>query len=62
MDTGKTPQMSSTALLNSIIRGGVVWNEELALKIGELLIQSHYGDTEFQRQRPFSIKDEGGMW
>ncbi len=53
---------STTVMLIQMTRGGVIFNAELARKIGENLLESHYGDGELNRQRPLIVTDKGDHW
>lgn len=49
-------------LMTKITRGGIVFNSELALQLAEVLCEAHYGETELERQKPFSVTDKGTYW
>lgn len=43
-------------------RGGVIYDSELAKRLGELLLEAHYGKSELDRQRPLIVEDKGDCW
>lgn len=45
-----------------IARGGVIFDAELAVRLGELLCEAHYGKDELERQRPLTAVDKGTYW
>jgi hypothetical protein len=49
-------------LLHKINRGGIVYDGELACKIGALLCKQHYGPHEATRQQPLTATDQGDSW
>jgi hypothetical protein len=59
----KTDEPSSRMVeLVSIARGGIIYDAEVARKIGEVLLEAHYGKNELERQRPLIIEDKGAYW
>ncbi len=52
----------AAVFLVEITRGGVVFDSDLAVKIGEALCEGHYGKEELERQRPLSAIDNGTYW
>ncbi|HLI12511.1 MAG TPA: NTF2 fold immunity protein [Alphaproteobacteria bacterium] len=42
--------------------GDIVFDADLAVKIGEVLCEAHYGEKEIARQRPLLAIDKGGYW
>jgi len=53
---------STTVMLVQMARGGIVFDGELARKIGENLLEAHYGAEELGRQRPLHVMDRGDHW
>jgi hypothetical protein len=51
---------SGMLLLIDMARGGVVFCGDLAIKIGELLCEAHYGDLS--RQVPLDVHDKQTCW
>jgi hypothetical protein len=51
---------SGMMLLINLSRGGVVFSGDLAIKIGELLCEAHYGDLS--RQMPLTVADKNTYW
>jgi hypothetical protein len=47
-------------VLTNLTRGGVVFSAELAVKIGEVLCDAHYGDLV--RQAPLVAIDKDKCW
>jgi hypothetical protein len=43
-------------------RGGVVFDAALAQRLGEVLLEAHYGSEELERQRPLIATDKGDYW
>ena len=48
--------------MTNAIRGGVVFDRDLALRIAELLCEAHYGREELDRQKPLSLIDKDNYW
>lgn len=48
--------------LLKMTRGGVVHDAAIAQRLGELLLEAHYGKEELARQRPLIITDKGDYW
>ncbi|MFZ2007989.1 MAG: NTF2 fold immunity protein [Stellaceae bacterium] len=48
--------------MTQITRGGIVFSQELAMEIAELLCEAHFGKEELARQKPFSITDQNTYW
>lgn len=46
----------------NMARGGVIYDAEVARKIGEILLEAHYGKEEFERQRPLVVEDKASYW
>jgi hypothetical protein len=53
---------STSVMLIQMARGGVVFDAELARRIGEKLLAAHYGADELARQRPLLVQDRGDHW
>jgi hypothetical protein len=51
---------AGTLLLTNLARGGVVFSDNLAMKIGETLCDAHYGDLP--RQIPLHAEDRKTYW
>jgi hypothetical protein len=45
-----------------LTRGGIVFDADLAIRIGELLCEAHYGADSLERQRPLTALDKGSYW
>src|SRR5262249_55100915 len=61
--SGQSETPSSGAgmlLLIQMARGGVIFSSDLAVNIGELLCQAHFGDLA--RQAPLEATDEKEYW
>lgn len=43
-------------------RGGIIYDSELARRLGELLLEAHYGKAELARQQPLLVEDKGDAW
>lgn len=48
--------------LINMARGGVVFDVELARRLGELLLEAHYGKAQLERQQPLMVIDKGEYW
>jgi hypothetical protein len=48
--------------LIEMARGGLVFDPGVARRIGELLLEAHYGTAELERQRPLIVTDKGDQW
>jgi hypothetical protein len=48
--------------MTKLARGGVVFSSDLAVKLAELLCETHYGEEELARQKPFSVTDKDTYW
>jgi len=48
--------------LIEMARGGVVYDAHVATRLGELLLEAHYGASELERQRPLIAVDKGEYW
>lgn len=57
---GVEKNKSGMLLLIDMARGGVVFSGDVAIKIGELLCEAHYGD--FSRQSPLVVQDKQTCW
>lgn len=51
-----------TMLLLHQMHGGLISTADLAIKIGEVLCEAHYGKDELERQRPLFAVDNGARW
>lgn len=51
-----------TMLFLHQMRGGVIFDADVAVKIGELLCKAHYGKGELERQKPLSAVDKSTYW
>jgi len=56
------PSGRGMLFLTNIARGGVVFDSDIAQRIGELLCETHYGNKELARQKPFSVMDKDTYW
>ncbi len=45
-----------------ILRGGVINNQQVAVKMAELVVESLYSNDEAERQKPFQARDLGDRW
>ncbi len=45
-----------------MIRGGIIYDVEMARRFGEILLEAHYNKDELERQRPLSVEDKGAYW
>jgi len=52
----------ATLVFTKMIHGGVVFTEDIAIKIGEVLCEGHYGKEELARQRPLLAFDKETHW
>lgn len=48
--------------LIKMARGGVIYDSKVATRLGELLLEVHYGQSELDRQRPLLVEDKGDYW
>jgi len=53
---------SRTLEIVKMARGGVIYDAPLAIRLGELLLEMHYGRSELDRQRPLTAEDKGDYW
>ena len=45
-----------------IPKGGLVPNAEIAIKIAEPVLKCIYGSEQIEKQKPFSVNLENGIW
>jgi hypothetical protein len=60
LDNRAEANQSGMLLLINMARGGVVFSGDVAVKIGELLCEAHYGDLS--RQAPLVVQDKQTCW
>ena len=53
---------NATMLFIQMTHGGVVFSAEVAIKIAEVLCETHYGQEELDRQKPFTAEDKDTFW
>ena len=58
----REPDSSGTVWFTNVIHGGMIPNADVACRIGELLLEAHYGKSELDLQRPLTATDKGDYW
>jgi len=48
--------------LTDVLRGGMVFNSEVACRLGAVLLEAHYGKDMLDRQLPLTAEDKGDQW
>jgi len=56
------PSEHGTMWLLKILKGGIVTNPEMALKIAELVIANVYSADDLEQQRPLTVSDQSDRW
>ena len=61
-----TDEPSTTVIFfQNMIRGGIIYDAEMARRFGEILLEAHYSKeelAELARQRPLIAEDKGAYW
>jgi len=61
-----TDEPSTTGIFfQNMIRGGIIYDAEMARRFGEILLEAHYSKeelAELARQRPLIAEDKGAYW
>jgi hypothetical protein len=56
------PSGEATLAFIKMTRGGVVFGDDVAIKIGEALCKAHYGKEELAHQKPLLVFDKEAYW
>ena len=58
----RQPGSSTMVWFANLTHGGIIQSAEVACRVGEVLLEAHYGKDELEHQRPLVATDKGDYW